>query len=161
MEGKRLWIIGMAPLGLVQVLRIKFWLASRAALLVSLGLILLSCRMLRIPFDRTLYLGLIIGTMTFTLTALAMGLSALFPNFREENPAKIVSGFGGTLCLAASFAYIVASVTLLAMGSPWGWHGETSVAWILGSWGGFAALSLAVGWIMFRLGLRRVEKFEL
>ena len=161
MEGKRLWIIGMAPLGLVQVLRIKFWLASRAALLVSLGLILLSCRMLRIPFDRTLYLGLIIGTMTFTLTALAMGLSALFPNFREENPAKIVSGFGGTLCLVASFVYIVASVTLLAMGSPWGWHGETSAAWILGSWGGFAALSLAVGWITFRLGMRRVEKFEL
>ena len=161
MEGRRLWIIGMAPLGLVRVLRIKFWLASRAALLVSLGLILLSCRMLRIPLDRTLYLGLIIGTMTFTLTALAMGLSALFPNFREENPAKIVSGFGGTLCLVASFVYIVASVTLLAMGSPWGWHGETSAAWILGSWGGFAALSLAVGWIMFRLGLRRVEKFEL
>jgi ABC-2 type transport system permease protein len=161
MEGKRLWIIGMAPLGLVQVLRIKFWLASRAALVVSLGLILLSCRMLRIPFDRTLYLGLAIGTMTFTLTALAMGLSALFPNFREENPAKIVSGFGGTLCLVASFLYIVASVTLLAMGSPWGWHGETSVWWILGSWAGFAALSIAVGWMPFRLGLRRVERFEL
>ena len=44
MEGKRLWIIGMAPLGLGRVLRIKFWLASRAALLVSLGLILLSSR---------------------------------------------------------------------------------------------------------------------
>jgi ABC-2 type transport system permease protein len=161
MEGKRLWIIGLAPLGLVQVLRIKFWLASRAALLVSLSLIVLSCHMLRIPFDRTLYLGLVIGTMTFTLTGLATGLGAVFPNFREENPAKIVSGFGGTLCLLASFLYIVGSVTLLAMGSPWGWHGETSVGWILGSWAGFAALSLAVGWMPFRLGLRRVEKFEL
>jgi ABC-2 type transport system permease protein len=160
MEGKRLWIIGMAPLGLGQVLRIKLWLASRAALLVSLGLILLSCRMLRIPLDRTLYLGLVIGTMTFTLAALAMGLSALFPNFREENPAKIVSGFGGTFCLVASFLYIVASVTLLAMGSPWGWHGENSVGWILGSWAGFGALSAAAGWVPFRLGLRRVEKFE-
>ena len=40
----------MAPLGLVQVLRIKFWLASRAALVVGLGLIFLSCHMLRIPF---------------------------------------------------------------------------------------------------------------
>jgi len=161
MEGRRLWIIGLAPLGLVQVLRIKFWLASRAALLVSLSLIVLSCHMLRIPFDRTMYLGLVIGTMTFTLTGLATGLGAVFPNFREENPAKIVSGFGGTLCLLASFLYIVGSVTLLAMGSPWGWHGETSVGWILGSWAGFAALSLAVGWMPFRLGLRRVEKFEL
>ncbi len=161
MEGKRLWIIGLAPLGLAQVMRIKYRLASRAALLVGVGLILLSCHLLRIPFDRALYLGLVIGTMTFTLAALATGLGALFPNFREENPAKIVSGFGGTLCLVASFLYIAASVTLLAMGSPWGWHGETSAAWILGSWAGFAALSAAVGWIPFRLGLRRVEQFEL
>jgi len=161
MEGKRLWIIGMAPLGLVQVLRTKFWLASRAALVVSVALIILSCHMLQIPFNRTVYLGLIIATMTFTLSALATGLSALFPNFREENPAKIVSGFGGTLCLVVSFLYIVASVTLLAMGSPWGWHGETSVAWILGSWAGFAVLSAVVGGIPFRLGLRRVENFEI
>jgi ABC-2 type transport system permease protein len=161
MEGKRLWIIGLAPMGLERVLRIKFRLGSRAALAVSLGLILISCRMLRIPLDRSLYLGVVIGTMTFTLTGLAMGLSALFPNFREENPAKIVSGFGGALCLAASFLYITGSVALLAMGSPWGWHGETSVGWILGSWAGFAAFSVAVGWIPFRLGLRRARDFEM
>jgi ABC-2 type transport system permease protein len=161
MEGKRLWIIGLAPMGLERVLRIKFRLGSRAALAVSLGLILLSCRMLRVPLERSLYLGVVIGTMTFTLTGLAMGLSALFPNFREENPAKIVSGFGGALCLVASFLYIAGAVALLAMGSPWGWHGETSVGWILGSWAGFAALSAAAGWIPFRLGLRRAREFEL
>jgi len=161
LEGKRLWIVGMAPLGLVQVLRAKFWLASRAALVLTLSLILLSCQMLRMPLDRTLYLGLIIGTMTFTLTALAVGLGALLPNFREDNPAKIVSGFGGTLCLVVSFLYIVGSVTLLAVGSPWGWRGETSVRWILGSWVGFAVFSAFVGMVPFRLGLRRVERFEL
>jgi ABC-2 type transport system permease protein len=160
LEGKRLWIIGMAPLGLVQILRVKFWIASRAALLLTLPIILLSCNMLRISLDRTLYLSLIIATMTFTLTALATGLSALFPNFREDNPAKIVSGFGGTLCLLLSFLYIVGSVTLLAIGSPWGWRGETSVPWILGSWVGFAFLSAVVGLVPFRLGLRRVEGFE-
>jgi ABC-2 type transport system permease protein len=160
LEGKRLWIIGLAPLGLVQVLRAKFWLASRAALLVTLSLIVLSCHMLRMPLDRTLYLGLIIGTMTFSLTALATGLSAIFPNFREDNPAKIVSGFGGTLCLVLSFLYILGSVTLLAVGSPWGWRGETSVRWILGSWAGFALLSLLMGWMPFRLALRRIERFE-
>ena len=117
--------------------------------------------MLRIPFGHTLYLGLIIGVMTLALTGLAVGLGALFPNFREENPAKIVSGFGGTLCLLASFLYIVGSVTLLAMGSPWGWHGATSIGWILGGWAGFAMLSVAAGWLPYRLGLRRVEDFEI
>jgi ABC-2 type transport system permease protein len=161
LEGKRLWIVGMAPMGLKQALRAKFWLASRAALCVTLGLIWLSCEMLRMPLDRTLYLGLIIATMTFTLTALAMGLGALFPNFREDNPTKIVSGFGGTLCLVLSFLYIVGSVTLLALGSPWGLKGETSVNWILVSWAGFAAMSIILGWVPYRLGLRRVVTVEL
>jgi ABC-2 type transport system permease protein len=161
LEGKRLWIIGLAPLGLVETLRAKFSLASRAALLVTLGLIWLSCHMLQITVQRTLYLGLIVTLMTFTLTALAIGLGALFPNLREDNPAKIVSGFGGTLCLVLSFLYIVGSVTLLAVGSPWGWHGANSVPWMVGSWLGFACLSFVFGWIPFRLGLRRVKSFEL
>jgi len=161
LEGKRLWIVGLAPMGLPQALRAKFWLASRAALCVTLGLIWLSCHMLRMPMDRTLYLGLIIATMTFTLTALAMGLGALYPNFREDNPTKIVSGFGGTLCLVLSFLYIVGSVTLLALGSPWGWRGDASVGGILASWAGFAAMSILLGWVPYRLGLRRVATVEL
>jgi ABC-2 type transport system permease protein len=151
----------MAPLGLVEVLRAKFWLASRAALCVTLSLIWLSCEMLNMPLDRTLYLALIIATMTLTLTALALGLGAVFPNFREDNPTKIVSGFGGTLCLVLSFLYIVGSVTLLAMGSPWGWRGEASVSWIVISWICFATLSVLIGWLPYRLGLRRVRSFEL
>ncbi len=161
LEGKRLWIVGMAPMGLVQALQAKFWLASRSALPLALGLILLSCGMLQMPLIRTLYMGVIIATMTFTLAALAMGLGALFPNFREDNPTKIVSGFGGTLCLVLSFLYIVGSVTLLAVGSPWGGHGEASVRWILTAWFGFAIFSFIVGWIPYRLGLRRVKAFEL
>ena len=160
LEGKRLWIIGLAPLGLVEALRAKFWLANRAALCLTLGLIWLSCHMLQISMARTLYLGLIITAMTFTLTGMAIGLGALYPNLREDNPTKIVSGFGGTLCLVLSFLYIVSSVTLLAIGSPWGWHGETSAAWVIGSWAGFALLSIVLGWIPFRLGLRRVRSFE-
>jgi ABC-2 type transport system permease protein len=161
LEGKRLWIVGMAPMGLVQVLQTKFWLASRAALILTLGLIWLSCQMLQMPMVRTLYLALIISTMTFTLAALATGLGALYPNFREDNPTKIVSGFGGTLCLVVSFLYIVASVTLLAMGSPWGWRGEGSIGWILGTWLIFVTLSVVVGWVPYRLGLRRAETFEM
>jgi len=161
LEGKRLWIVGMAPMGLVRVLETKFWLASRAALVLTIGLIFLSCHMLQLPLERTCYMGVIIATMTFTLTGLSIGLGALFPNFREDNPTKIVSGFGGTLCLVLSFLYIVASVTLLALGSPWGLHGETSVRWVVASWIGFAVLSILIGWVPMRLGLRKIEAFEL
>jgi ABC-2 type transport system permease protein len=161
LEGKRLWIVGMAPMGLMRALQAKFWLASRAALPIALGLILLSSHMLQMPLNRTLYLGVIIAVMTLTLTALATGLGALFPNFREDNPTKIVSGFGGTLCLGLSFLYITGSIALLAVGSPWGRHGAASSRWVMTAWAGFVIFSVLIGWIPYRLGLRRVKTFEL
>jgi ABC-2 type transport system permease protein len=39
----------------------------------------------------------------------------LFPNFKEENPSKIVSGFGGTLCLVISSIYVILFVALVAV----------------------------------------------
>jgi ABC-2 type transport system permease protein len=161
LEGKRLWIIGIAPMGLVQAIRAKFWLASRSAMPVAVGLIVLSCQTLQMPIERTLYLVVVVAVMTYTLAALAMGLGAIFPNFREDNPTKIVSGFGGTLCLVLSFLYIVSSVALLAVGSPWGGRGEASASWILGAWVGFSIISIVIGWVPYRLGLRRIQTFEL
>jgi ABC-2 type transport system permease protein len=163
LEGKRIWIVGMAPVGMVRLVRTKFWLATVGSLGVTLGLILLSCWMLRLPLERMLYFAGAITLMTFTLNGLAVGLGALYPNFREENPGKIVSGFGGTFCLVLSFVYIVASVVLLALGSPWPWMGAaraaaapTELAWVA-----FLALSFGLGWVPLRLGLERVKRFEL
>jgi ABC-2 type transport system permease protein len=162
LEGKRLWIVGLAPLGLVRVVKTKFWLASVASLFVTLGLIWLSCHMLKLPLERMAYYILAVSIMTFTLNGLAVGLGALYPNFKEDNPGKIVSGFGGTFCLVLSFLYIVASVTLLAVGSPWSWTrlGESSFGWLLGSWAGFVLLSVLLGWLPLKLGLRKVAVFE-
>ena len=36
LEGRRLWIIGMAPMGMARVVKTKFWLASVSSLFVTL-----------------------------------------------------------------------------------------------------------------------------
>lgn len=160
LEGKRVWIVGMAPLGLALVVKTKFALTSLSSLFLTLGLITLSCHMLRLPLDHTLFFAVAVTVMTFCLNGLATGLGVLYPNFREENPSKIVSGFGGTFCLVLSFLYIVGSVALLAAGSPWAKEG-TQPASILGaSWAGFALLSLVIGWLPLKLALRKAEQFE-
>jgi ABC-2 type transport system permease protein len=161
LEGKRLWIIGMSPLGLEKVLAIKFWLAAFTSELVTLGLISLSCYMLKMPLVQTVFFAGAVTVMTLTLTGLAVGLGALYPNFREENPSKVVSGFGGTFCLVLSFLYILASVVLLAMSSHWGGTRVLSSSRAGVCAGSFLALSLALGWIPYRLGLRQVRYFEL
>jgi ABC-2 type transport system permease protein len=161
LEGKRLWIVGMAPLGLARVVKTKFWLASSAALMVTLGLVGLSCHLLRMPAGQTLSFSGAITVMTLSLTGLAVGLGVLYPNFKEDNPSKIVSGFGGTLCLVLSFFYILGSVLLLALGTPFEGFPWQSSQLMISGWLGFVLLSFAVGWLPLRLALRRVTQFEL
>ena len=162
LEGRRVWVVGLAPLGLARTVRIKFWLASIAALLLTLSLTALSGHLLHLEWPRILFFAAATTIMTFTLNAIAVGLGVLYPNFRETNPSKIVSGFGGTFCLVLSLLYILASVVTLALGSPWGWReidpqpGRAAFAWIL-----FILFSILAGAIPFRLGLRRAAETEL
>lgn len=160
LEGKRLWIVGMAPLGLVRVVKTKYWLATITSLMVTVSLITLSCHMLDLSWRQTLHFTIAAGVMTFTLTGLAVGLGAIYPNFKEENPSKIVSGFGGTVCLVLSFIYILGSVILLAFASPWAGASVPSPAQVGGCFGGFALLSVGLGWLPLYFGLRRVRRFE-
>jgi ABC-2 type transport system permease protein len=161
LEGKRLWIIGMAPLGLERVVRAKFALALTSSLAVTVGLILLSCYMLRLGWDRTVFFTVAVAVMSWTLTGLAVGLGVLYPNFKEDHPGKIVSGFGGTFCLVLSFLYILACMALLGFGAPWVRPTEPGLWRVLGCMGGFAALSIGLGWGLFTLGLRRLRTLEL
>lgn len=161
LEGKRLWIVGLAPIGLDRMIKTKFSLASCASLLITLGLITLSCQMLKMPWPRTLYFATAVSVMTFTLNGLAIGLGVLYPNFKEDNPTKIVSGFGGTFCLVLSFLYITGAVVLLAFGSSWSRSGTPILGSGLGAWIAFLVLSVALGWGPLKFGLRKAAKFEL
>jgi ABC-2 type transport system permease protein len=160
LEGKRLWIVGRVPLGLPRMVQTKFLLVTSASLVVTLGMIALSCHMLQLPAERTAYFAGTITVMTLTLNALALGVGVLYPNLREDNPSKIVSGFGGTFALVMSFLYIVASVLLLAWGSPWRWNPELRDPPVLACFAGFIALSFALGYVPFKLALRRLRNFE-
>src|SRR5438309_12129728 len=61
LEGKRLWIVGLAPLGLTRVVKTKYWLASIASLCVTLGLIVLSSYLLKMSWDRVAFFGAVIA----------------------------------------------------------------------------------------------------
>jgi ABC-2 type transport system permease protein len=115
LEGKRFWILGLAPIKVGELLMQKFWLNSISAICVSLPLIMLSNYMLDVSPQIMALSLLVVILMCFSLTALCIGLGALFPNFKEDNPARIVSGFGGTLALVLCLVYIVINVTAMAM----------------------------------------------
>ncbi|MDG2126159.1 MAG: hypothetical protein P8J87_20830 [Verrucomicrobiales bacterium] len=115
LEGRRLWIVGLAPITLRQVVIQKFVTGLAITGTITLILVAISGNMLGLPTARTASFLVAIAFMSFTLTSLAVGIGTLFPNLRESNPAKIVSGFGGTLCLILSFLYIVCAVAALVI----------------------------------------------
>jgi ABC-2 type transport system permease protein len=112
--------------------------------------------------------------MSFSLCGIAVGIGALFPNFGkgstgnrgDDNPAKIVSGFGGTFCFVLSLVYIVLVISALALPlflqmnevlltprqQPW----VMIAAWLFVSILSLVAISLPM-----QLALRRVESMEL
>jgi ABC-2 type transport system permease protein len=63
--------------------------------------------MLELPWGQACFSLSAIVLMTLGLNTMALGLGGIFPNFQEPSPAKIVSGFGGTVCLILSFIYIL------------------------------------------------------
>lgn len=115
LEGRRLWVLGLAPFGLQKVLLQKFWMSCLGSMAITVSLMIVSSVMLHLPWVQVAFFAGAIGLMSAALSGLAVGLGALFPNFKEDNPSKIVSGFGGTLCLVVSFIYIALFVALAAL----------------------------------------------
>ncbi len=115
LEGQRLWILGMSPVPLERMLVLKLRLNGTVMALLTTSLILLSSLTISLPWHRVFFFTAAMIMLSYGLTALALALGTLLPNLREQNPAKIVSGFGGTLCLISSFLYILASIGVLIL----------------------------------------------
>ena len=115
LEGQRLWILGMSPVPLERMLVLKLRLNGTVMALLTTALIFLSSVTISLPWHRILFFMAAMIMLSYGLTALALALGTLLPDFREQNPARIVSGFGGTLCLISSFLYILASIGVLIL----------------------------------------------
>ncbi len=164
LEGKRIWIIGLAPMGLARVVLVKMTLATAASLLLTLPLIWLSCHMLKLSGNETLYFAFAITLMALTLNSLAIGMGVLYPNLKEDNPSKIVSSFGGTFSLVLSFVYIGAGIMFIGMASPWSspWNllGTPPPEKRLLSFAGFLLLSFLLGVAPLLHARKKATKME-
>jgi len=117
LEGRRFWIMGMAPFKRQTIFYAKFLFAFIGSLGVSELLVLISTQMLGIPWYLTLVQLYLMFILCLGLSAIAVGLGAIYPNLREDNPSKIVAGFGGTLTLVLSLGFVLVVVIIQAIPS--------------------------------------------
>ncbi len=113
LEIRRRWIWAVGSNA--NILWPKFVLGFLFLLSVTETLMLISCAMLHVqPWMTRVCLGADF-CISMTMMGLALGLGAAFPDPKEEVSAKIVSGFGGTLCLILTLGYLVVVVLSLAI----------------------------------------------
>jgi ABC-2 type transport system permease protein len=111
-----LWILGLLPVRRDAILWSKLLFASVGSLIPCTTLVLLSDLMLQINSPLVLVSHQIsCFVLCVGLSAIAVGLGAKMPDLRAHSPSKIAAGFGGTLNLVISAAYIVVVVLLTAL----------------------------------------------
>jgi ABC-2 type transport system permease protein len=180
LEGRRFWILGLLPVNRDQIVWSKFLFSFAGGLLPCCGLVLLSDSMLGLPWPLVVQHEVCCVMLCMGLSGIAVGLGARMPELRESSPAKISSGFGGTLSLVISSLFIMAVVILAAVpnhvslmsnafGSARMWRDGPNgggFAWVgspmgtLASLGLVVALGLAATFVPLRLGLRSFRTLE-
>ncbi len=165
LEGRRFWVIGMVPMERDQILFGKLTLCFTSSLFISEFLIVMSSLMLKTPLTIAVMHSVTLFGICLGLAGLSVGLGAIYPSFNEDNPSKIVAGFGGTLNLVLSLAFVMTVLTLQAVpcflyfGRQAFGPGEFRL-WIVLAMSAIAAVSLATCLIPMQMGLKAIRKLE-
>jgi len=167
LEGGAFWILQTSPISLRSVLWSKFWLNLIPLLILGEILIFLSNLLLNVPpWMMTLSL-ITVFLMTFGISAIGVGVGALYPKFNYEHVAEIPTSFGGAVCMIVSIAFI----GILVMVQAWpvyllAMEGLNPGTAKVGLWVIFPSLAvdlvitiLAVT-IPIRLGLKKLEAMK-
>lgn len=164
LEGKAFWILQTSPIPLRSLLWSKFWLYLVPLLFFGELLVFLSNLLLRVPLWMMTLSLVTIFFMTFGITAIGVGVGALYPKFDYNHVAEIPTSFGGAVCMILSVAFIGVAVIaeawpvyLLAM------EGLGPGSGARGAW--VAASSLALVFVLtviavvlpIRAGLNRLD----
>jgi ABC-2 type transport system permease protein len=114
LEARAFWLLQTAPISLRALLWSKFWLNFVPLLILGELLIFCSNLLLKVPNWMMILSLVTMFLMTFGITAVGIGLGALYPNFNYENAAEIPTSFGGAVCMICSMGFIGLIVMIVA-----------------------------------------------
>ncbi len=115
LEGNKSWVLGSAPIRFSSLLLEKFTLGCGISMLLTLPLVFLSGWMLEIPLRSIAFTTALGFFVCIALTGLSVGFGARFIDFKTNNIAAIISGFGGAILLVTHLAYLAAIGAFLVL----------------------------------------------
>ncbi|MGA1795338.1 MAG: putative ABC transporter permease subunit [bacterium] len=165
LEGNKIWVLGLAPITFRRLIFQKFFTYLAGILVISESLMLATNIILKTSRPLIYVSCGVAGLASFGLVGLSIGLGSLYPNFREDNTAKIVSGFGGTLNFVVALFYVV--IVIGAFLGPFYnfevngfiseqiFHGMLAVSWLV-----TVVMTAVVGIAPMVMGYRQLEHME-
>jgi ABC-2 type transport system permease protein len=165
LEGQAYWIIFSSPLSVREFLWGKFFIFVVPVIILGEFLIIASNILLAVePFMMVLSTATVF-LFALSLTALGVGLGAVYPRFFYENAAQIAAGFGGIIYMITGLIYIGLSIVIEAR-PVYVYFREQLVPGtyeyisLIVSAVLLIGLNLVVFFVPMRLGIRRLSRME-
>ena len=165
LEGCHLWLVGLGPFSLKEVVWGKFWISALVSGGITMCLMIFSFNSLRLETAMRWIIAFTVVMMSLGLSGIAVGMGVLFPSIKQPNMARIVSGFGGTSCLIVSLAYVALVVVTVALPMHLRYMAQRSLEFrftsMVGLLYGFVlVVSLAAALVPMRLAEKRLNRLE-
>ncbi len=167
LEGRAWWVIGTSPISMGEFLHAKLLVHLVPMCMLAACLAAASCAMIGVPlFFGTMSVALML-MVSWGISCLAIGIGAIWPRFKVENPAKIPTGTGGISYMILSLGYVMlqllASVYPGMVFAQWPKRLQNPIGrpgWFFGALAFMVFLQASSTWLPMWLGRRRLEKYE-
>jgi len=161
LEGRQCWVIGLAPIRSTHLVWQKFWLSWSVCAIAVGTIIYISSETIQLrPGMKVLCYSTAL-LMTLGLSSLAVGIGALLPDFKQDNPASIANNMGGTLTVIVSMAYVgITTLSEAVAVDQYMVKGLLGAGWFLGFCVVLLLFNLAVIVIPMGLALRKWRRID-
>jgi len=126
LEGRGFWTLRSAPVSVNLLFWEKFFLAFAVFMGLCELIVFFSNHVLHVTGAMMILTTAATFLMGIALTGLAIGMGALFPDFKDQSPMRIASTPGGVLTVVISLIYVAVMVAIL------GWPARGYFLYLLG-----------------------------
>jgi ABC-2 type transport system permease protein len=163
LEGRRQWVLGMAPLSIRRILWSKQIYSVLLTGASALAVTVLSARAIKMTIAWQAAYLIISLAAAWGLSGISIGLGARYAVSNEPSGAKIASGFGGAVNLVGTLVFIALVVLIVGLLNAHAYRSGSAFpldVWLIA--GVVAAIILAIGAAHFAMtmGARRLERMD-
>jgi ABC-2 type transport system permease protein len=105
LEGAGYWLLRTSPMTAKSIVMAKYWGALPATLVLAVAMGWVSARILDLAPVMVFLSVLVSFSSALSITALGVGLGAMLPQFKHDNPAEVAVSPGGLLYMLLSLVY--------------------------------------------------------